>query len=330
MATRIRLIALLTAAALCLPACARKQGHAWQALLPALPPRVSTELAGINVAHYILTQTHEPLFRTGDGMNFHSNLLREWSRSTDSKAYRFCPAPSLSFDPAHDFSLEFFRAHIDRVTRRLGAAYSVAQVYGCVSLEFEEEQPGYIEFLSSFENAPTIKQDDPRIETGLGPYRVAEFSAEKVVSVRQTPIPDGYNEIIVRLYAGPQDPELGNRATTDFNYIPPNGLPGWVKTDYQDIGGSLPKSYNLFINHPDQKIRKIVYDCLDVDALRRAYFPARSVFPDLMTLLPVGFRALGRGSRRKPAVRAPRPEEERRPCFSSIGETTTKSPSTSS
>lgn len=281
-------IALLFAAALGLSSCAREEGRVWQALLPALPPRVSTELAGINVEQYILTQTHEPLFRTDDGMNFHSNILGDWSRSIDSKTYRFCPRPSLTFDAAHDFSTAFLRAHIERVTRQFAPARSVTQEADCVSVKFAREQPGYVRFLSSFENAPSIKQDDPRIEAGLGAYRVARFSAEKIVLARKTPIRDGYNEIILRLYAGPNDPERGNRRITDFNLIPPSDLPEWVKTDYQDIGGSLPKSYNLIINHPEPRIRKTVYDCLDMDGLRRAYFPARSSFLNLKTLLPVG------------------------------------------
>lgn len=282
------LIALLSASVLCASSCARKPDRAWQALLPALPPRVSTELAGINVALYILMQTHEPLFRTGDGQNFHSNILRDWSRSLDSKQFRFCPDTSQSFDAAHDFSADSFRAQIDTVTRRFDSDYSIAQDSGCVSVTFSKAQHGYFDYLALYENAPTLKQDDSRIEAGLGTYKVTEFSTEKVVLSRKKPIRDGYNEIILRLYKGPDDPELSNRQIADFNRIPPNDLPDWVKTAYQDIGGSLPKSFNLVINHPDPRIRKAVYGCLDMDLLRRAYFPARGSFIDLKTLLPVG------------------------------------------
>lgn len=282
------LIALLSASALFPSSCGRKQGRVWEALLPALPPRVSTELAGINVELYILMQTHEPLFRTGDGLNFRSSILRDWSRSLDSKQYRFCPDTSLLFDAAQEFSVDSLRTHIDSVTRRFDAAYSIRQDSSCVSLEFAKAQHGYFDFLSLYENAPTRKRDDARLESGLGPYKVTEFSATKVVLARKTPIRDGYNEIILRLYKGPDDPELSNRQIADFNRIPPGDLPEWVKTAYQDIGGSLPKSFNLIINHPDPRIRKAVYGCLDMDRLRRAYFPARTLFFDLKTLLPVG------------------------------------------
>lgn len=282
------LIAIVSASLLGAASCARKPGRAWQALLPALPPRISTELAGINVALYILMQTHEPLFRTGDGLNFHSGVLRDWSRSLDSKQYRFCPDTSHSFDSTHDFSAAAFRSHLDTVTRRFGPDYSIAQDSGCVSVTFSKAQHGYFDYLSLYENAPTLKQDDSRVEAGLGAYRVTEFSTEKVVLARKEPIRDGYNEIILRLYKGPDDPELSNRQIADFNRIPPSDLPEWVKTAYQDIGGSLPKSFNLIINHPDLRIRAAVYGCLDMDRLRRAYFPARGSFIDLKTLLPVG------------------------------------------
>lgn len=282
------LIAFLSACILGLSSCGRRQGHVWQALLPALPPRISTELAGINVELYILMQTHEPLFRTGDGQNFRSAILRDWSRSLDSKQYRFCPDTSLIFDRAQEFSVDALRTHMDSVTRRLDAAYSIAQDSSCVSVKFENAQTGFFDFLSLYENAPTRKLDDARLESGLGPYKVKEFSATKVVLTRKSPIADGYNEIILRLYKGPDDPELSSRRTTDFNRIPSSSLPSWVKSEYQDIGGSLPKSFNLIINHPDPRIRKAVYGCLDMDALRRAYFPARSTFFDLKTLLPVG------------------------------------------
>lgn len=282
------LIAVLAAAVLSLSSCARKQDQVWQALLPALPPRISTELAGINVELYILMQTHEPLFRTGDGLNFQSAVLRDWSRSLDSRRYRFCPDTSLRFDPAHEFSVDSFRAHIERVTPRFNSAFSVARDSACVSVIFAEAQHGYFDFLSLYENAPTQAQADARVEAGLGPYRVADFSAEKVVMTRKVPIRDGYNEIVLRLFKGSRDPELGNRRITDFNRIPPGDLPAWVKADYQDIGGSLPKSYNLVINHADPRIRRAVYGCLDLDGLRRAYFPGKNSFYDLKTLLPVG------------------------------------------
>lgn len=282
------LIAFLAACALSLSSCGRRQGYVWQTLLPALPPRVSTELAGINVELYILMQTHEPLFRTGDGQNFRSAILRDWSRSLDSKKYRFCPDTSLIFARAQEFSVDSLRTHIDSVNRRFNAAYSITQDSSCVSLEFTNAQQGYFDFLSLYENAPTRKLDDARLESGLGPYKVREFSATKVVLERKAPIADGYNEIILRLYTGPDDPALSDRRITDFNRIPPSSLPAWVKSEYQDIGGSLPKSLNLIINHPDRRIRKAVYGCLDMDALRRAYFPARSAFYDLKTLLPVG------------------------------------------
>jgi ABC-type transport system substrate-binding protein len=283
------LIAALALAGQLLAGCsACQEDRAWEALLPAMPARVSPELAGVNTALYILKQTHEPLFRKDDGQSFQSRVLRDWSRAVDSTAFTFCPDTSLMFDEGHAFTAQGFQAHVEAATRRFDPSARLSQAGDCVKVGFRRGRKDYLDFLAMYENAPSLKTPDPKVEAGLGPFKVESISPENIVLVRKKPVRAGYNSVVLRFYRGPGDPGLQSRRIADFNRIPTADVPAWVAQEYQSFGNTLLKSYNLIINHPDPAVRKAVYGCMDVDGLRRAYFPANREFHDLKNILPVG------------------------------------------
>jgi len=271
----------------------------WEVLLPWTPARVSTELAENGAEHYVLKQTHEPLFRKDDGQNFRSRVLKSWSRNVDSTAFEFCPNTALSFDEDHFFTAPSLRENLERITKRFAPSFSVTREGDCVSVRFQHRENKYLDFLAVYENAPSLKTKDPNVEVGLGPFMVKDITPEKIVLRRKKAVVNGYNIIIFHLYKGPTDPNLANRNIADFNQIPASDIPGWVLNEYQGLSKMLLGTYVLIINHPDAKVRAAIYNCMDVDGFRRAYFPGMTEFYDLMTVLPVGV----------PGAQAGRPEQ---------------------
>ena len=48
------------------------------------------------------------------------------------------------------------------------------------------------------------------------------------------------------------------------------------------------KSINLIINHPDRKVRSRIYNCVDIPALRSAFFTGKKDFFNISNILPMG------------------------------------------
>jgi len=49
-----------------------------------------------------------------------------------------------------------------------------------------------------------------------------------------------------------------------------------------------PRSAVLLINHPDRSVRQELYNCINIDEFRAAFFAGNASFFDISTVLPVG------------------------------------------
>lgn len=259
----------------------------WEVLFPSIPSNISPLFAGENDVLYVLKQTHEPLLRKDDGQNFHSRILKNWKRNANSTEYEFCPDISLQFDASHSFTAGFLEAHVRKITRNFAPSFNLARENGCVSVRFDRSRKNYMNYLSFYENAPSLKQRD-NIEAGLGAFTVRSISKNKIVLERRKAVRAGYNTIIVRSYAGPGDSLLESRKITDFNRIPVNDVPPWVKRSFMGFNSITLKSTVLIINHPDKRLRNLLYNCMNVGNLRAAFFPLRTDFQNIKNILPVG------------------------------------------
>lgn len=264
-----------------------KRKASYDVLFIGLPREVSVEKAQFNLIYYILTQTHEPLFRKDDGENFSSRVLSKWARSIDSSEYRFCPNTSLDFGAAHKFTEDYFTAYISRTTKRFSNDFRVIRTGSCFDVRFRKPEKNYLDFLTLLDNAPTLRRT-PRIEDGLGPFYIDSFGDSKVVLKRKDRVVRGYNEIIMWEYTGANDPRLLSREIEDFNLIYSYQVPDWVKREYTKFDVMDLKSVGLVLNHPDQAVRERIYNCVDIDAFREAFYPNKTGFQYIRTILPMG------------------------------------------
>lgn len=259
----------------------------WGVLAVGLPEKITISRARGNTTYYILKQTHEPIFRKNDGQNYSSRVLKSWTRNIDYTQYVFCPKTSLHFNDSVVFTTAAFHSHINTVTGRFDPNFVLTQKDGCSIVGFKKSKTGYLDFLTLYENAPSVNQSE-NIELGLGPFYVQSLTEESIVLARKRPIRNGYNEIVLYEYRGENDSNLQNHNIKDFNLIPDFDLPKWVIDEYAGFTNVELKTVALIINHPDKEIRKSIYNCVDVAKLREAFFPKKSDFHNIQTILPVG------------------------------------------
>lgn len=259
----------------------------WEVLFPGLPSVIAIANASHNAILYILKQTHEPLFRRDDGQNYSSRVLKNWSRSLDGRQYSFCPDTTLRFNETSVFSAEYFFSYIAGVSKRYASETEISQAGNCCVVKFRNPQEGFIEYLTLYENAPTIKRTE-QIEDGLGPFKAVSLTKDRVTLARKRKEKYSVNKIILHDYQGGAAANLGNRNISDFNRIPPFDIPEWVSKEYRGFENIQLKSVDLTINHPDAAVRHRLYNCLDVRAFRRAYFPKAEKIYDIGNVFPLG------------------------------------------
>lgn len=262
-------------------------GDTWEVLLKDLPARVSTEDAGINMSLYVLKQTHEPLFRIDDGENYTSKLLKSWKRDISSSRYQLCPDTGVEFANGKRFDYGYFLNYVSALSQKLAPGRRISEGDGCVSIDFGRPRHTFLEELSTYEHAPSIKISTA-IELGLGPFYATEVLPDRIVLKRRTAVRGGYNSIVVHRYTGAGDANLENRQISDFNKMQISTIPEWVKSKYLHFESIILQTVILIINHPDENLRKYLYNCLDADGLRRAFYPSWKEFVDVKNILPIG------------------------------------------
>jgi len=259
----------------------------WGILVIGLPKKVSVLMARRTIVYYILKQTHEPILRKDDGENFTSRILNKWERNPNYSEYTLCPNTFIHFDRENSFTFNFFANHIEKVTKQFDPDFSLIKNSDCVIIKFKKRKIGYLDFLTRYENAPSIKKSED-IEIGLGAFYVKEIGNDKIILQRKSKIKNGYNRIVLYEYKGDNDLNLENRNIKDFNLMPNFDIPKWVINEYYHFANIELKTIALIINHPDKKIRKLLYNCIDPEYLRKSYYPKKNDFYDVQTILPIG------------------------------------------
>ncbi len=260
----------------------------WGVVLLSVPPVISPAAAGVNTAYYILKQTHEPVLRKDDGSNYSSKILSTWSRSLKFYDYLFCPKTDLIFDARKKFTLEDLLGHLRKITKNFDKEAVISRKLDCVAVKFPVPRSLYLEYLSRYENAPSAPISGKNDENGLGPYFIVEHTADKISLARKKPVSNGYNRIVIYGYSGLAAGEAFKTEINDYNRISPSDVPKTVPANSQSFSNAVLKSFNLIINHPDKDVRDAVYNCVDVDKLRRAYLPGQQEFIDIKSILPLG------------------------------------------
>jgi len=259
----------------------------WELILPAIPLNFSTRDARINYVYYLLKQTHEPLFRKDDGENFTSEVLKKWNRSIDYREYYFCPNTDLFFNEKVRFDKSFFQSYITETTKKFDNNFKLSEKGDCFKISFFKSQKKFLDFLTLYENAPTITRNKD-IEDGLGEFYIKEIKKDEILLERKKHIRNGYNKIRAYEYKRDDDYNLYNQNIKDWNYIPTINLPKWIINKYKSFNIIELKSVILIINHPDKKIREFIYNCTDINTLRLYFYPTQNSFINIKTILPLG------------------------------------------
>lgn len=284
-------LALLIGAAGC-----QSGRDSWTVAANSLPSQVRTSQAFVSIVLYILKQTHEPLLRRDDGENYSSRVLRKWTRSLDYREFSFCPDQSRRFNERAAFSAELLKEQLAGITKKYddSAIFNVRD--GCVKVDFSHAHPGYMAYLTQYENAPTVERGE-NIEDGLGPFRVEILDKDRIVLARKERVGRGYNSILVRQNS--KELSVDAAAVADWNLLSGFELPRAAQGAYQSFSNTELKTGDLIINHPDPAMRRVIYNCTDISLLRSSFLPSKSDFVDVATLLPIGVPGAEQGMARQ-------------------------------
>jgi hypothetical protein len=266
----------------------------WTAFMMGVPGKLELKRSVEAATSYVLKQTHEPLFRKEDGENYSSRVLTRWSRDLFKKEYCFCPDQSLEFDAANRFNAGFFAKYIKQATAKYSEDFSFMQSGECSVIRFKQPEAGYLDFLSKYENAPSV-MGNKWGEVGLGPFQIGGVKEGEMRLVRKSKISGGYNEIILKEFKGVADREYSESRASDYNNVPVYYQPDWREREYQGVDTVDLQVNGIVINVPDEEVRERIYNCLDVDRFRRAFFPERKEFLDIATVLPIGMAGASPG-----------------------------------
>lgn len=267
--------------------CGGPRREEWGVLVYGLPQKLSVGNASETTSYYILKQTHEPILRTDDGRTYYSRILKSWERNLASSEFLFCPDAAQKFNAGEKFTPERLFSHLKAITAKFDPEARVDGVNGCVRVDFPRRRKDYLEYLSAYENAPTVNRT-PEIEDGLGKFYAESVSNEKIVLKRKEAAGGGYAKVAFYEFKGKDDANLQNRSIRDFNLIPGYDVPDWAKRTQNEFNTVELKSVVLIINHSDPLVRKAVYNCIDPAVLRTALFPQKKDFYDIKTILPIG------------------------------------------
>ncbi|MHB9138689.1 MAG: hypothetical protein ACYC4Q_04710, partial [Victivallaceae bacterium] len=243
----------------------------WRAVIVALPGKITTKEMS-STSYYIIKQTHEPIFRKDDGYNYTSKILKQWSRNIDYTRYTLCPDTSLLFDEALPFSFDLFKRHILEVTAKFDKSAIVRAEDSCLTVKFDKPSRRYMDFLSAYANSPTIEVSS-MVEVGLGPFIVDSVAKDEITLRRKRSVSHGFNSIVVYDYKGAQDGRLKKIFISDYNFVSTRKGLELPESKYIRFENMSLKSMVLLINLTDQKQRRILYNCIDIDMLRKAFSP---------------------------------------------------------
>lgn len=277
----------LVALSAVLAGCGGLHNEEWGVLVYGLPQKLSVGNASETTSYYILKQTHEPILRTDDGRTYYSRILKSWKRNLGSSEFLFCPDAAREFSAGENFTAERLFSHLKAITAKFDPKARVYGVNGCVQVDFPRQRKDYLEYLSAYENAPTMSRT-PEIEDGLGKFYAESVSNEKIVLNRKDVAGGRYARAVFYEFKGKGDANLQNRNIRDFNLIPGYDVPDWAKHTQNEFNTVELKSVVLIINHNDPAVRKAIYNCINPAVLRSALFPQKKDFYDIKTILPIG------------------------------------------
>ncbi len=252
-----------------------------------LPALISSSLAGTNTVYFILKQTHEPLFRKDDGENYSSKILKKWERNLTNTAFVFCPDTSKEFYKKRRFDEDFFKTYISSVTLKFDKNFRLSQNKDCFNIVFNKPQPKYLDFLTFYENAPSIVRNE-NLEDGLGEFYVSDMNTKEMRLLRKKKQKRGYNEIIIKRYDLDEKIPLD---MTDYNFINTEDIPMEIRKKYKAVPTFTLKTASIIINNPDLKLRKAVYNNINpMEFMKTFFYNKKFDCIEIQNFLPVGFK----------------------------------------
>ena len=228
---------------------------------------------------FILRQIHTTIFENGS-KGIDSTILSAWSANDDFSQYTLCPKKDIRFTNGQPFTAEALMANIKHFDDRgfFFVKLSSTTVEGdCAKVAFRSPFYGFIEEMTvgkySVIYPPSLTSPMP---IGIGAYRIKSFDKEKELVLEAVPFiePKPDFDTIRLIVVGNKHLKMDQvKKFHEVNllmgpFLPPKEEMEKVFAVYKFF--ELQNLY-LFINHPSQNVREIVFNCTDRKKVAEAF-----------------------------------------------------------
>lgn len=262
----------------------------WDVVMMGLPKSLEPRDIEVAPIGYLLNQTHRPLFNQNEDGVYTSEILSDWAQDRGGLNVKVCVKPGMAIHNVGPFDAVKLAEFLKRRLSELKLQATITPAVPCVALSFTQRHHGFFDLFTRFENAPTWKVDHSAFESGLGEFYVANISEDKIELLRKEDSGRGFNKIFVHAYKSKQHLEelIRTQIIEDVNRVSPELVPDEIKKTYRNYGVVLLQTGILLLNVKDANLRRIIYNCLDIQKFRQAFSPGQSEFKNIQTILPIG------------------------------------------
>lgn len=267
--------------------------NTYSIFLNELPTRINVADAHKNYAYYVLYQLFDPLFESSYPSKVSSNILERWTSNDNFTRFELCPSKQTRFSNGKILTSAILENNLKRLVDKhyLQKPIRISDENDCVILEYSFSFPNLFAKLSTLDSAiidpATLSAD---IQVGVSDFNISSLSRDMITMERITGTqPNNIHKIVfIKQTPGKSRVVSGYFPVTDYNRVPFEEVPFFIKLLYRKYEVPLMKTYVLVINNSSERVRSILQNCLDINRLRELFMPGRKQFMDVGSLVPIG------------------------------------------
>ncbi|MBF0364151.1 MAG: hypothetical protein HQK50_01185 [Oligoflexia bacterium] len=280
------------------------EGETYKVVIPSVPDSLSYNDFSYTQHYFILNQLHKRMFTNVTESSYETELFKTVKVHGNHKNFEFCLNPDIEFSNGRTLTVSIIKENIDffykkGIIKQLPKGYNATS--DCLSISFADPYLDFI-FDLSFERAviadPVSFND--KFLIGLSKYKIANIVKGKkleLIAYKEKPFID---KIIFYKWTKDEkeQKEIGYKTSDidDFNrvaFMDKDPQLQKVLSNYNRMSFLSYLVSTLIINMKDDKLRKIVWNCLDANDLRNAYLVNGIKLEGQIGLLPKNFAGSG-------------------------------------
>lgn len=265
----IRLLGLFVIATIVgLCGCKDKHPLVYRVVLQSLPESINPRTNHVNIYHYINLQLFYPMFNKksdGELSSAFLDLAKTQSITPQFDQFQFCLIQDLRFSDGTPITSDHLRVTLEKVhllRKSLPPIGSLELKNNCLVVKLKVPDINYFHELTGLQSTILSFRTDRGNAVGLGPYKIKEKTANKIVLERigGTSGDNRFQYIeYIRYQPGIFDLKTGD--IHDWNHLYQVEIPKERQRSFQQIDRPLLKTYYLLVRIRNEKHRTHFSEC---------------------------------------------------------------------